>query len=107
MAKKPRTKAAGERQVLVHYDQALPEIPDRLPHELPSSYLEKDGKGGYRIVPGHRPSTLLLVPKIRRVVDAWRASDYKGASDTSQRLLQYWFSSDHRLNDGREFNYYF
>jgi type III restriction enzyme len=107
MAKTSRTKAAGERQVLVHYDQALPEIPDRLPHELPSSYLEKDGKGGYRIVSGRRPSKLLLVPKIRQVVDAWRANGYKGASDTSERLLQYWFGSGHRLNDGREFNYYF
>jgi type III restriction enzyme len=107
MVKTPRTKAAGERQVLVHYDQALPEIPDRLPHELPSSYLEKDGKGGYRIVPGRRPSKLLLVPKIRQVVDAWRTNGYNGASDTSQRLLEYWFGSGHRLKDGREFLYYF
>jgi len=63
MAKPSRTKAAGERQVLVHYDQALPEIPDRLPHELPSSYLEKDSKGGYRIVSGRRATKKLLVPK--------------------------------------------
>lgn len=107
MAKATRKKAAGERQTLVHYDQALPEIPDRLPHELPSSYLEKDGKGGYRIVPGRRPSKLLLLPKIRQVVDAWRANGYKGVSGTSERLLQYWFSSGHRLKDGFEFNYYF
>ena len=107
MAKASRAKAAGKRQVLVHYDQALPEIPDRLPQELPSSYLEKDGKGGYRIVPGRRASKSLLVPKIRQVVDAWRANGYKGVSDTSQRLLQYWFDSGHRLTDGREFIYYF
>jgi type III restriction enzyme len=107
MAKSQRRKAAGERKVLVEYEQALPEIPDRMPHELPSSYLEKDGKGGYRIVPGRRPSKLLLVPKIRQVVDAWRASGYKGASDTSQRLLEYWFGAGHRLKDGREFQYYF
>ena len=107
MAKKLQPKTPGKRQVLVHYDQALPEIVDRQADELPSSYLEKDGNGGYRIIPGRRPSKLLLVSKIRQVVDAWRANGYKGVSDTTRRLLEYWFGSSHRLNDGLEFCYYF
>lgn len=62
MAKQSKGKMAGTRQTLVQYDQALPEIEGRKPHLPPTSYLEKDGKGGYRIVPGRRPSKLLLIP---------------------------------------------
>ena len=63
MAKKSiRPKVAGVRQAAVHYDQALPEIPGRKPYQIPNCYLEKDGKGGYTIVPGRRPSKLLLAP---------------------------------------------
>ena len=107
MAKKPqRPKSAGQRQAFVHYDQALPEIPGRRSYQMPNCYLEKDGKGGYTIVPGRRPSKLLLAPNIRAEVDAWR-KDYAGVSDTSRRLLEYWFETDHRLKDGTEFHYYF
>jgi hypothetical protein len=49
MAKQPKVKMAGTRQTLVQYDQALPEIEGRKPHLPPTSYLEKDGKGGYRV----------------------------------------------------------
>lgn len=107
MAKQPKEKAAGTRQTLVQYDQALPEIEGRKPHLPPTSYLEKDGKGGYRVVPGRRPSKLLLVPRIRAEVEHWRNDDYVGASDTSKRLLEFWFNNDHRLKDGREFRFYF
>jgi type III restriction enzyme len=107
MAKQPKEKAAGTRQTLVQYDQALPEIEGRKPHLPPTSYLEKDGKGGYRVVPGRRPSKLLLVPRIRAEVDNWRNDDYDGASDTSKRLLEFWFDTDHRLKDGHEFRFYF
>jgi type III restriction enzyme len=107
MAKQPKVKMAGTRQTLVQYDQALPEIEGRKPHLPPTSYLEKDGKGGYRVVPGRRPSKLLLVPRIRAEVDNWRNDDYAGASDTSKRLLEFWFGTDHRLKDGREFRFYF
>ena len=106
MAKK-KTKAAGKRETLVHYDQDLPEIEGRKAHLPPTSYLEKDGQGGYRVVPGRRPSKLLLVPGIRAEVENWRNDDYDGASDTSRRLLEFWFDTDHRLKDGREFRYYF
>jgi len=107
MAKKSKVKMAGTRQTLVQYDQALPEIEGRKPHLPPTSYLEKDGNGGYRIVPGRRPSKLLLIPRIRAEVDNWRNDDYAGASDTSKSLLQFWFGTDHRLKDGSEFRFYF
>jgi len=107
MPKQPKNRAAGTRQTLVQYDQALPEIEGRKAHLPPTSYLEKDGKGGYRILPGRRPSKLLMVPRIRAEVDNWRNDDYNGASDTSKRLLEFWFDSDHRLEDGREYRFYF
>jgi type III restriction enzyme len=107
MAKHPKDKSAGTRQTLVQYDQALPEIEGRKAHLPPTSYLEKDGTGGYRVVSGRRPSKLLLVPRIRAEVENWRNDDYDGASDTSKRLLEFWFGTDHRLKDGREFRFYF
>src|SRR5262249_1332930 len=70
-------------------------------------YLEKDGKGGYRVSPGRRPSKLLLIPKVRAEADNWRNDDYEGASDTSKRLLEFWFDTDHQTKDGREFRFYF
>ncbi len=30
-----------------------------------------------------------------------------GASDTTRRLLNYWFQTDHRLPDGRKFAYHY
>jgi type III restriction enzyme len=107
MAKESKAKAAGIRHTLVQYDQALPEIKGRKPHLPPTNYLEKDGKGGYRVVPGRRPSKLILVPQIRAEVDNWRNDGYEGASDTSKRLLEFWFGSDHLLKDGHEFRFYF
>lgn len=49
----------------------------------------------------------MLISKIRTEVNAWRSNGYKGASETSLRLLEFWFSSDHRLNDDQPFRYYF
>lgn len=107
MARQRKEKAAGARQTLVQYDQALPEIENRKAHLPPTSHLEKDGRGGYLVKPGRRPSKLLLVPKLRAEVENWRNDDYDGVSDTSRRLLEFWFDTDHRLKDGREFRYYF
>lgn len=36
-----------------------------------------------------------LVEAVREGVAAWRAADYKGASDTSHQLLRYWFDKAH------------
>src|SRR5690554_3924581 len=59
------------------------------------SFLENYGK------------TAPAVPAIRQDVKEWRANSYKGATETSKTLLNYWFHSDHRLPDGRPFRYYF
>lgn len=52
-------------------------------------------------------TTAPCVPAIREKVDAWRTSDYEGASDTTRCLLNYWFRTDHRLPDGRKFAYHY
>ena len=38
---------------------------------------------------------------------AWRESGYKGITDTTRILLNYWFHTDHRLPDGRKFAYHY
>jgi len=52
-----------------------------------------------------------LVARIRVEVDAWRASGYAGASETSRNLLRWWFGSNHVLQraDGstEAFRWYF
>ena len=52
-----------------------------------------------------------LVAKIRDEVHAWRADNYRGASETSRALLRHWFESEHLLEnaDGTlsPFRYYF
>jgi hypothetical protein len=50
-----------------------------------------------------RSSTAPCVPTIREKVDAWRLGGYRGATETSRRLLNWWFLTDHRLPDGRRF----
>jgi type III restriction enzyme len=96
---------------VIAYDKDLPEIPGRRPWEKPTSYLVKDeaaATGWREETSGRRPSHLLLVPKIRAAVDAWRASGYEGASDVTRRLFEYWFDEDHEVPDfGVPFRYYF
>lgn len=98
-------------KAVIAYDKDLPEIPGRRPWEKPASYLVKDSAAatGWREESsGRRPSRLLLVPKIRAAVDAWRASGYEGASGVTRRLFEYWFDEDHDVPDfGVPFRYYF
>lgn len=54
-----------------------------------------------------RVATAPLVPGVREKVKAWRERGYKGISDTTRILLNYWFYSDHRLPDGRKFAYHY
>lgn len=64
----------------------------------------------YAVPTTRRPSRAALVPKIQTAVDAWRADGYKGATDTTKRLLPYWFQQDHKIRRGsrsEEFGYYF
>jgi type III restriction enzyme len=96
---------------VISYDKDLPEIPNRCPWDPPTSFLLKDTTAptGWRVdKSGRRPSRLLLVPKIRIAVNAWRESDYVGASDVTRRLFEYWFDEDHEIPGfGVPFRYYF
>jgi type III restriction enzyme len=51
-------------------------------------------------------STAACVPAIREAVKAWRADKYKGITDTTRELLNYWFYTDHILQDGTTFRYH-
>src|ERR1019366_10070507 len=52
-----------------------------------------------------RVSTAPCVPGIREKVKVWRDGGYKGATDTTRLLLNHWFCNDHRLPNGRRFQY--
>ena len=98
-------------KAVINYDKDLPEIQDRRPWEKPESYLVKDEEestGWRENTSGRRPTKLLLVPQIRKAVDAWRESGYEGASEVTQRLFEFWFHEDHKV-DGFDtpFRYYF
>ncbi len=98
-------------KAVIAYDKDLPEIPGRRPWEKPTSYLVKDvaAPTGWRVDDsGRRQSRLLLVPKIRAAVDAWRDGGYAGASEVTLRLFEYWFEEDHEVPGfGMPFRYHF
>jgi type III restriction enzyme len=54
-----------------------------------------------------RVTTAPCVPAIRAKVTQWRDADYPGATQTTRRLLHYWFLTHHRLADGRKFAYHY
>jgi len=53
-----------------------------------------------------QPTDAPLVDKLREKVYEWRKGGYKGATETTQKLLSYWFYRDHLVN-GRTFKYFF
>lgn len=96
-------------RAVISYDKDLPEIQDRLEaaHLPPKSYLQrKPGTDDFEEVPGRRPSTMLLVNRLRDAVGKWRKRGYDGASETTRRLFTYWFEDSHLVDD-KEFHYYF
>jgi transposase len=46
-----------------------------------------------------RVQTAPCVPAIRAKIKAWRDDGYKGVTDTTRLLLNYWFATDHRDPD--------
>lgn len=54
-----------------------------------------------------RVSTAPCVPGIRKKVEEWRDGGYKGVSDTTRILLNYWFKTDHRPRGGPKFAYHY
>ncbi|MDP2855866.1 MAG: DEAD/DEAH box helicase family protein, partial [bacterium] len=51
-------------------------------------------------------STAACVPAIREAVKAWRADKYKGVTETTRELLNFWFHTDHILHNGQSFRYH-
>lgn len=50
--------------------------------------------------------TAPCVPALREAVKAWVAGGYKGITDTTRILLNFWFHTDHKLPTGRPFRYH-
>ncbi len=62
----------------------------------------------YGVRSQRRPSAgTHLVDGVRAAVDAWRANGYPGASETTRRLLRFWFEEDHRRPTGEPFRFFF
>lgn len=51
-------------------------------------------------------NTAACVPQIREAVKSWRADKYKGITETTRELLNYWFHTDHILPNGQTFRYH-
>ncbi|MFH1824958.1 MAG: DEAD/DEAH box helicase family protein [Candidatus Firestonebacteria bacterium] len=103
-------KKVRSQKPIIELEQKLPEISDRNAYAPPKKHLVKDGKGGYKVENYRRPSRTLLPNQIRQEVDKWRDSGYKnpvGISDTSLKLLEWWFDEIHQFESGEEFQYYF
>jgi type III restriction enzyme len=49
--------------------------------------------------------TAPCVSALREAVKSWRADNYKGATQTTIELLNYWFFTDHLLANGKSFQY--
>ncbi|MCK5805170.1 MAG: DEAD/DEAH box helicase family protein [Lentisphaeria bacterium] len=88
-------------------DLDLPEVPGRDPYSPPTQHLVKSGADTWEAKDGRRASKLVLTPGIRQAVDQWRKDDYPGVSDTTLRLLRYWFDEDHILLGGEIFRFYY
>lgn len=104
-------------RAVVPYEKELPEIPGRCPWERPTQHLVKDDSSptGWSVADGRRPSNLLLVPRTREEVAAWRGDptvwsdeNYNGACEVTKELFRYWFYEDHEVPDfGVPFRYWF
>jgi len=51
-------------------------------------------------------STAPCVLALRNAVAAWREGNYKGITQTTRELLNFWFRTDHRLPNSRPFYYH-
>jgi len=53
-----------------------------------------------------KPSKAYLVDDLRKAVFAWRQQGYPGVTDTTRRLLQFWFDEDH-IVEAEPFEFWF
>src|SRR5579864_2136868 len=54
-----------------------------------------------------KSTTAPCVAAIREKVKQWRDAGYPGISETTRRLLNHWFHTDHRLPNGKKFAYHY
>jgi type III restriction enzyme len=84
-----------------------------LPHEKPTRHRVRAKKEGApaQTIEGRRPSDIVVAQNLRLHLDAWRETDYAGASDTTRELLYHWFHRDHTIitpsGEIVPFRYYF
>jgi type III restriction enzyme len=50
--------------------------------------------------------TAPCVPVLRKLVSEWRDNGYTGVTNTTRKLLNFWFCTDHRLPTGQLFTYH-
>lgn len=50
--------------------------------------------------------TAVCVPAIRAEFKKWRDGGYKGVTDTTNELLNFWFHTDHQLANGQTFKFH-
>src|SRR6266446_1186032 len=50
--------------------------------------------------------TAPCVPALRKLVAEWQADGYKGITNTTRTLLNFWFCTDHRQANGQLFRYH-
>jgi len=53
------------------------------------------------------PSKCYLVNKLRDAVFSWRQQGYPGSTQTTKRLLQFWFEEDHLREENEPFQFWF
>jgi type III restriction enzyme len=53
-----------------------------------------------------RVKTAPCVPAIEKAVGEWRAANYAGATDTTRKLLNFWFETPHRLPNRTFFKFW-
>jgi len=75
----------------------IPEFGFATPADQPTSHWSRSSDNEIVRVNGRRPSPELCVNTIRSIVDAWRASGYEGASETTQKLFRFWFEEVRQL----------
>jgi type III restriction enzyme len=90
----------AKKKMVIGYERDIPEVPGRDPHTRPDAFLEtRPGYNEVEVLEGRRPSSLLLVGKIREAVDAWRNGGYPGASETTLNLFRWWFEESATASD--------
>jgi type III restriction enzyme len=90
----------AKRKTVIAYQKEIPEVPGRDPHAMPEAFLEtREGYNEVEVVEGRRPSSQLLVTKMREAVDAWRLAGYPGVSNTTLDLFRWWFEEAETTSD--------